>query len=108
MCLHRYCLQHSPVPVIVVHPFQRRQHRKQKREKDPDRQSYINLLKLAQEFNSSNDSLETDSFLHDIPAINLDLHHEDKEKGKPTVLVHAVTAPGRIESINKEDSGGEG
>jgi hypothetical protein len=54
---NRYCLQHSPVPVIVVHPFQRRLHRKQKRETDPDRQSYVALLKLAKQYSSSSDSL---------------------------------------------------
>jgi hypothetical protein len=54
---NRYCLQHSPVPVIVVHSSQRRLHRRHKREKDPDRQSYIQLLKLAKEYSSSSESL---------------------------------------------------
>jgi hypothetical protein len=53
----RYCLQHSPVPVVVVHPYQRRLHRKHKREKDPERHCYINLLKLANVYNPSTDSL---------------------------------------------------
>ena len=53
----RYCLQHSPVPVIVVHPSQRRLHRKHKREKDPERQSYITLLKGANQYSSSSESL---------------------------------------------------
>jgi len=47
--MSKWCLQHSPVPVIVVHPQQRRLHRKLKREKDPDRQSYLQVLKLAKE-----------------------------------------------------------
>lgn len=71
--MSKYCLQHSPVPVIVVHPFYRRQHRKQKREKDPDRQSYIHLLKLAKSYNSSSDSiLSPPSQDQSIPEISID------------------------------------
>src|SRR5436309_6485541 len=70
----RYCLQHSPVPVIVVHPFQRRLQRKHKRQKDHERQSYINLLKLAKVYSSSSDSLVPSPMAHDavIPEISLD------------------------------------
>jgi hypothetical protein len=70
----RYCLQHSPVPVIVVHPSQRRLQRKHKRQKDPERQSYINLLKLAKAYSSSSDSLIPSPMAHDaiIPEISLD------------------------------------
>jgi len=57
--MSKYCLQHSPVPVIVVHPSQRRLHRKNKRQNDPDRQSYLHLLKLAKEQNSSDEVLPT-------------------------------------------------
>ena len=74
--MSKYCLQHSPIPVIVVHPSQRRLHRKQKREKDPERQSYISLLKLANAYTSSSDSLSvvTSSMTTDaiIPEITLD------------------------------------
>jgi hypothetical protein len=57
--MSKYCLQHSPVPVIVVHPSQRRLHRKNKRQKDPDRQSYLHLIQLAKQQNSSDEVLPT-------------------------------------------------
>jgi hypothetical protein len=65
--MSKYCLQHSPVPVVVVHPFYRRQHRKQKRERDPDRQSYIQLLKHAKEYTSSS----SDSLYGHIPEVSI-------------------------------------
>jgi hypothetical protein len=76
------------VPVIVVHPFQRRQHRKQKREKDPDRQSYINLLKLAGQYSSSEESLVVKTH-GEVPEISLDAvdtdsgtHDEERRMGR--------------------------
>jgi hypothetical protein len=40
----KYCLQHSPVPVIVVRPTSKRDKAKSKRTNDPDRQGYRELL----------------------------------------------------------------
>jgi len=40
----KYCLQYSPVPVVVVRPDEKRQKKKDKRSHDPARQSYINML----------------------------------------------------------------
>lgn len=40
----KYCLQHSPVPVIVVRPTSKRDKAKNKRTNDPDRQGYRELL----------------------------------------------------------------
>jgi hypothetical protein len=42
----KYCLQHSPVPVVVVRPSQKRQKKKAKREADPTRRSYRDLLSV--------------------------------------------------------------
>lgn len=42
----KYCLQHSPVPVVVVRPSQKRQKKKEKREADPTRRSYRDLLSV--------------------------------------------------------------
>jgi len=105
------------VPVIVVHPFQRRLHRKHKREKDPDRQSYIHLLKLAKAYNSSSDSLPPEPLTIGQPEIGVGTpdtvspegelaqtrsdplfdEHEGSEVERPTFR-HAVTAPGRVDS----------
>jgi hypothetical protein len=40
----KYCLQHSPVPVVVVRPYQKREKKKAKREADLSRRQYRDLL----------------------------------------------------------------
>ncbi|MCJ1313862.1 hypothetical protein MMC25_007542 [Agyrium rufum] len=40
----KYCLQNSPVPVIVVRPQDKREKKKRKRVADPNRRAYMNML----------------------------------------------------------------
>ncbi|KAI0535627.1 hypothetical protein GGR58DRAFT_515223 [Xylaria digitata] len=40
----KYCLQYSPVPVVVVRPTEKREKKKAKRAGDPSRQSYMHIL----------------------------------------------------------------
>ncbi|CAN8097367.1 unnamed protein product [Discula destructiva] len=40
----KYCLQYSPVPVVVVRPDSKRQKKKDKRDTDPEKQSYRQML----------------------------------------------------------------
>ncbi|KAI3343655.1 hypothetical protein F4824DRAFT_493909 [Ustulina deusta] len=40
----KYCLQYSPVPVVVVRPTEKREKKKAKRAGDPSRQGYIHIL----------------------------------------------------------------
>jgi nucleotide-binding universal stress UspA family protein len=40
----KYCLQYSPVPVVVVRPDDKRLKKKEKRSQDPGRQSYAAML----------------------------------------------------------------
>ena len=40
----KYCLQNSPVPVVVVRPQDKREKKKQKRLADPSRQTYSSIL----------------------------------------------------------------
>jgi hypothetical protein len=40
----KYCLQYSPVPVVVVRPDDKRQKKKDKRSQDPNRQGYAQML----------------------------------------------------------------
>lgn len=116
---YRYCLQHSPVPVIVVHPSQRRLQRKHKRQKDPERQSYIHLLKLAKAYSSSSESIVPAPIAHDavVPEISLDTPgslspdeelsqaqsesqaasaESDVTGGSRPPLQHAITAPASL------------
>ena len=41
----KWCLQHSPVPVVVVRPTEKRIKKKQKRDADPTRQDYARILR---------------------------------------------------------------
>lgn len=40
----KWCLQYSPIPVVVVRPSEKREKKKQKRINDPNRRSYIQIL----------------------------------------------------------------
>lgn len=58
----KYCLQHSPVPVIVVRPSSKRDKARHKRANDPDRQSYSHMLAKSEsliEINSPRNSIFT-------------------------------------------------
>lgn len=41
----KWCLQYSPIPVVVVRPTEKRLKKKEKREQDPARQDYARILK---------------------------------------------------------------
>lgn len=43
----KYCLQHSPVPVIVVRPSSKREKKKKKRQNDPARRAYVDILEKS-------------------------------------------------------------
>lgn len=44
----KYCLQYSPVPVVVVRPDEKRQKKKEKRDNDPEKRSYRQMLQSSQ------------------------------------------------------------
>jgi hypothetical protein len=44
----KYCLQHSPVPVIVVRPSSKRDKARDKRANDPDRSVYKKMLEKSE------------------------------------------------------------
>jgi hypothetical protein len=46
----KYCLQHSPVPVIVVRPNTKRVKSKRKRAQDPTRHTYQDMLRRSSAF----------------------------------------------------------
>jgi Universal stress protein family len=43
----KYCLQHSPVPVIVVRPTSKREKKKKKRQANPNRRGYLDILEKS-------------------------------------------------------------
>ncbi|KAL1885613.1 hypothetical protein Plec18167_001108 [Paecilomyces lecythidis] len=44
----KYCLQQSPIPVIVVRPSAKREKKKKKRLADPTRRNYNNILQMSE------------------------------------------------------------
>lgn len=44
----KYCLQQSPIPVIVVRPSPKREKKKKKRLADPTRRSYNHILEMSE------------------------------------------------------------
>lgn len=44
----KYCLQQSPIPVIVVRPSTKREKKKKKRQADPSRRSYNHILRMSE------------------------------------------------------------
>ena len=62
----KYCLQNSPVPVIVVRPSSKREKKKKKRRADPTRRAYMDILERSGAKGSQVlDKIETDSVLGD-------------------------------------------
>lgn len=57
----KYCLQRSPIPVIVVRPTTKREKKKKKRLADPTRRSYNNILQLSEQRGSGLFSPTVDS-----------------------------------------------
>jgi nucleotide-binding universal stress UspA family protein len=56
----KYCLQHSPVPVIVVRPTSKRDKKKAKRKADPGRRVYQDMLQQSgQLMTHANNSLRS-------------------------------------------------
>jgi hypothetical protein len=65
----KYCVQHSPIPVIVVRPSPKREKKKKKRRADPARRSYNHLLELSEKRGSRvfNTSSSTESSALKLP-----------------------------------------
>jgi hypothetical protein len=48
--MSKWCLQNSPIPVIVVRPDRKRHKMKTKRQRDPNRRSYLEILEKTSSF----------------------------------------------------------
>lgn len=69
----KYCLQQSPIPVIVVRPSPKREKKKNKRRADPTRRSYNHILELSEQrgsriFGASSSNASSTSKLPDEEA----------------------------------------
>ncbi|KAJ5232369.1 hypothetical protein N7468_005325 [Penicillium chermesinum] len=69
----KYCLQQSPIPVVVVRPTPKREKKKKKRRADPTRKSYNHILEMSDRrggriFNPSSSTESSTSMLPDEEA----------------------------------------
>lgn len=69
----KYCLQQSPIPVIVVRPSPKREKKKKKRRADPTRRSYNHIVELSEKrgsriFDASSSAANSTSKLPDEEA----------------------------------------
>lgn len=107
----KYCLQHSPVPVIVVRPSSKRDKARNKRALDPNRHTYKDLLEKSGHLLESDtpniiaeDSREASE--DEAAAVAAAIGYKPLTGGSP--LVHAETAPAEMESktSTSEDASG--
>ncbi|KAK6332200.1 hypothetical protein TWF718_002727 [Orbilia javanica] len=72
----KYCLQHSPVPVIVVRPNEKRERKKRKRQDNPARRTYMDIMSKTPQLstidmmhsNSSHSRISADTTPSTTPA----------------------------------------
>lgn len=66
----KYCLQQSPIPVVVVRPSTKREKKKKKRLADPNRRSYNNILQISEKQGSGlfNKQVSSDTNVAKLPA----------------------------------------
>ena len=66
----KYCLQQSPIPVIVVRPTNKRMKKKKKRQADPTRKDYNQILSQSEQAGGGNllEKSVRDSFIGPLPT----------------------------------------
>jgi hypothetical protein len=82
----KYCLQYSPVPVVVVRPNEKREKKKNKRQNDLERQTYIRMLTAT---NGKHEADSEASSMYELEAkISPDeeAHRVAKELGLPAAF----------------------
>jgi hypothetical protein len=83
----KYCLQQSPIPVVVVRPSTKREKKKQKRLADPTRRSYGNILQLSEQRGSG---------LFSSPQVKRDTDVSKQPDEEAAAVAEAVGLPHRF------------
>ncbi|KAI0024981.1 universal stress protein family [Xylariomycetidae sp. FL0641] len=111
----KYCLQYSPVPVVVVRPTEKRDKKRLKRAGDPSRQNYAQML-AGQRHEADNDNgsiyelephLTADEEAHRVAvAVGLPAAYDPTIKPiDPQSLLRGSTARRATAASNKEAAG---
>lgn len=98
----KYCLQHSPVPVIVVRPTSKRDKAKHKRVTDPDRQGYRDILAKSEsliDVNSPRNSFFANDDEASAVTAAINAH-------KPSIDTHPLAQVAHAESSDNEGETG--
>jgi hypothetical protein len=104
----KYCLQESPIPVIVVRPEYQREKKKHKRLNDPSRRDYSKILELSTTLGSQHllDKANRYSKVGNVPsvteqeaiavarAIGLPKSMETVDEGAPLTRVYSAKSDG--------------
>jgi hypothetical protein len=101
----KYCLQHSPVPVIVVRPTSKRDKAKSKRTNDPDRQGYRDILAKSEKLPDI-DSPRNTFFENEDEAATIGgaaTAPKPANVHKPSVDVHPLAQVEHAESSDDDD-----
>lgn len=104
----KYCLQQSPIPVVVVRPSTKREKKKKKRLADPTRRSYGNILQISEQQGSGlfNKQVSSDTNVAKLPADEAAAVAE--AVGLPRHFQHAHTGSDSklsTTSSNEDDNG---
>ena len=114
--MSKYCLQHSPVPVIVVRPSSKRDKKKAKRKADPGRRVYQDILQqsipmMTHGNNSiSGDSGSTDAANSSVTSLGVDqsrpsaLSGENSPKTVPASTTAGADSPSPANLAPAEDA----
>lgn len=99
----KYCLQQSPIPVVVVRPSTKREKKKKKRLADPTRRSYGNILQISEQQGSGlfDKQVKSDTNVAKLPAeeaaavaqaVGLPRHYKHAHTGSDSKLsAHSAT-----------------
>lgn len=111
----KYCLQQSPIPVVVVRPTPKREKKKKKRRADPTRRNYNHILEMSDQrggriFNPSSSTESSASMLPDeeaavaralgLPATYSHSH----SRSSLSISDRSSIGPGDAENIQSMDS----
>jgi hypothetical protein len=102
----KYCLQHSPVPVIVVRPTSKRDKAKSKRTNDPDRQGYREILAKSEKLPDI-DSPRNSFFENEDEAATIGgaaTAPKQANTHKPSVDTHPLAQVEHAESSDDDDA----
>lgn len=89
--ISKWCLQHSPIPVVVVQPIDKREQSRSKREADPKKESYMDMIAH-----------------HPQDKLNVYRHMSTSDLAEPLIPIYLqhgktiVSAPGSIRSSSDD------